>query len=67
MPKIASKQAEVLSFVNSNKFGIDTWITIYHFALNTHNILLTIELYGVLIEKLDKDNLLTNYNTEDII
>ena len=67
MSEIAHNKAEVLSFVGSEKFGMDTWTTLYHFGLNTQNIILTIELYGVLIEKLDTDNLLTNYNIDDMV
>ena len=67
MYKMTEKQAEAISFINSNKFGVDAWITITFFAQNIHNIISTIELYGILIEKLEKDNLLKNYNAGDVI
>jgi hypothetical protein len=65
--EITRHESAALEFINSNKFGIDTWTTIYLFDLNARNIILSIELYGVLIEKLDKDHLLGNYTTEDVI
>jgi hypothetical protein len=61
------KQADALSFINSSKFGADAWVTITNFAENAHNIILTIELYGILIEKLEKDNLLKNHKIGDVI
>ena len=67
MSKITGKQGEALSFINGKKFGIDTWTTIYHFGLNVLNIISSIELYGILIEKLDKNNLVSTHNAEDII
>ena len=67
MSEIAHNKAEVLSFIGSEKFGMDAWTTLYHFGLNTQNIILTIELYGVLIEKLDTDNLLANHNIDDMV
>ena len=42
-------------------------VTITDFAENAHNIILTIELYGILIEKLEKDNLLKNHKRGDVI
>lgn len=66
--KMTETQAELaLQFINSNEFGIDAWITITFFAQNAHNIISTIELYGNLIEKLEKDNLLKNYDAGGVI
>ena len=62
-----AKREEALSFINSSKFGIDAWTTIFNFSLNSHNIILTIELYSTLIERLEKGELLTNNNRQDII
>jgi hypothetical protein len=59
--------AEAISFINSNKFGMDAWMTIAYFAQNVHNIISTIELYGILIEKLERDILPRNYNAADVI
>ena len=47
--RIADKE-KILLFLKSEQFGLDAWAIIYHFGLNVHNIILTIELYGVLIE-----------------
>ena len=51
--RIADKE-KILLFLKSEQFGLDAWAIIYNFGLNVHNIILTIELYGVLIERLDQ-------------
>jgi hypothetical protein len=61
------KRQDALSFINGNKFGVDTWTTIFNFGLNTHNIILTIGLYSNLIEEVDKGNMLTTNSPQDII
>lgn len=45
------------NFMRSKKFGIDTWMTIQLFKNNTHYILTTLKLYGVLIKRLDEGNI----------
>ena len=45
------------SFMRSKEFGIDTWMTIHLFKNNTHYILNTLKLYGVLIKRLDEGNI----------
>ncbi len=64
---MSEKQSEAISFINSDKFGVDTWMTLTYFAQNSHDIMSTIELYGILIERLEKYNLLKSYNARDVI
>jgi hypothetical protein len=66
MSEAISKKTEALLFINSNKFGIHTWTTIFNFGINTHDIILTIQLYSTLFERLDKGDLLTNNNQQEI-
>jgi len=64
---MSEKQSEAISFINSDKFGVDTWMTLSYFAQNSQDIISTIELYGTLIERLEEYNLLKSYNARDVI
>jgi hypothetical protein len=64
---LTKREESALKFINSNKFGPDAWITIKLFAQNVHDNISAIELYGILIEKVDGDNLLSNYNARDAL
>lgn len=43
------------SFIKSKNFGIDTYKTIYLFNQNALFSVQTVNLYGLLLKKLDKD------------
>jgi len=53
------------SFIKSKKFGIDTWMTIQLFKNNTHYILTTVELYGILIKRLDEGNIPNTFSSRN--
>ena len=47
------RKAQCEAFIKSNKFGLDTWVTIRALDENVKNMIHTINLYGMLIEELD--------------
>jgi hypothetical protein len=47
------RKAQCEAFIKSNKFGLDTWVTIRAFDENVKNMILTINLYDKLIKKID--------------
>jgi len=59
------KIAQFDDFMRSKKFGIDTWMTLQLFKNNTHYILTTLKLYGVLIKRLDEGNIPNNLGPRD--
>jgi len=48
------RKAQCSAFIESNKFGLDTWFTIRVFDENVKNMVLTIALYDKLVKKLDE-------------
>jgi acetone carboxylase gamma subunit len=54
-----------LSFIEGSDFGIETWIVIHNFHRNVQRIITSIELYGILIEKVDTDKLLAGFSDKD--
>jgi hypothetical protein len=55
----AERKAKCKSYIESNKFGLDTWITIHALDENVRNMIMTITLYSELMKKLD-DGLFSN-------
>jgi hypothetical protein len=50
----AERKAKCKSFIESSKFGLDTWITIHALDENVKNMIMTITVYRKLIKKLDE-------------
>jgi hypothetical protein len=48
----AERKTKCKSFIESDKFGLDTWVTIHALDENVKNMILTITLYRKLIKKL---------------
>lgn len=63
------KKQDFLTFISKNDFGMDTWMTIHNFHINSINIINTIEIYGILITKLDtdRDSFLITSNEDNIV
>jgi hypothetical protein len=54
MSSEAERKAKCKSFIESSKFGLDTWITIHALDENVKNMIMTITVYRKLIKKLDE-------------
>ena len=48
------RKAKCKSFIEGDKFGLDTWVTIHALDENVKNMIMTITLYSKLIKKLDE-------------
>jgi hypothetical protein len=55
MLTVDQKKAQCLSFIGSDKFGLDTWVTMTAFIENIRNVISTMRLYYDLINKLDQE------------
>ena len=62
------KQQDFLTFL-SNDFGMDAWMTIHNFYTNSINIINTIEIYGITLDKLNTEtnSFLINPTENDIV
>jgi hypothetical protein len=63
MLTLEEKNQQFMSFIKSEKFGLDTWTSLVLFNQNSHNILLTIQLYGIIIKRLDEGDIPNNFTS----
>ena len=66
MSKIIDRGKEALSFINCNKFGIETFSVIHNFGLSVDRNISTLEAYGNLFDNLNKNELVSKSNTRHV-
>jgi hypothetical protein len=67
MLTLEEKNRQFMSFIKSEKFGLDTWTTLVLLNQNSHNILLTIQLYGIIVKRLDDGDIPNNFRSIDSV